>query len=87
MRRHRRTSNILDLTRGPGRLASALKIDKRYDGIDLCARGPLWLGAAVKPSGKIGQSARIGISREVHRLLRFYERGNPHVSGPKWLSP
>ena len=87
MRRHRRTDNIFDLTRGPGRLASALKIDRRLDGIDLCARGPLWLGAAIKPSGKIGQSARIGISREVHRLLRFYERGNPHVSGPKWLSP
>ncbi|HEV2297304.1 MAG TPA: DNA-3-methyladenine glycosylase [Candidatus Acidoferrales bacterium] len=85
MRRYRHTNNLFDLTRGPGRLASAMKIDKRYDGTDLCARGPLWLGAAVRPTGEIGESVRIGISREVHRLLRFYERGNPHVSGPKRL--
>lgn len=85
MRRHRRTENLFDLSRGPGRLACAMKIDKRYDGMDLCARGPLWLGAAVRPAGEIGESVRIGISREVHRLLRFYERGNPHVSGPKRL--
>lgn len=83
MCRHRRTDNLFNLTRGPGRLAQALKINKRYDGVDLCARGPLWLGAAVKPAGEIGESVRIGISREVHRLLRFYERDNPHVSGPK----
>jgi DNA-3-methyladenine glycosylase len=87
MHRHRRTEKFFDLTRGPGRLASALRIDKRYDGIDLCARGPLWLGAAVKPAGEIGESVRIGISREAHRLQRFYERGNPHVSGPKRLNP
>ena len=28
-----------DLTRGPGRLARALDVDKRYDGVDLCAPG------------------------------------------------
>ena len=86
MRRHRQTENLFDLTRGPGRLACAMQIDKRYDGIDLCAPGPLWLGAAVKPAGTIGQSVRIGISREIARVLRFYERGNPNVSGPKRLS-
>jgi DNA-3-methyladenine glycosylase len=85
MHRHRRTDNFLDLTRGPGRLASALRIDKRYDGIDLCTPGPLWLGEAVRPAGEIGVSVRIGISRELHRLLRFYERGNAHVSGPRRL--
>jgi len=86
MQRYRRTTNILELTRGPGRLASAMRIDKRLDGVDLCASGPIWLGAAVKPAGKVGKSVRIGITREVHRLLRFYERGNPFVSGPKRLS-
>ncbi|HEV2489221.1 MAG TPA: DNA-3-methyladenine glycosylase [Candidatus Acidoferrales bacterium] len=85
MQRHRGTNKLLDLTRGPGRLAGAMKIDKRLNGLDLCARGPLWLGAAVKPAGEVGESVRIGITREVHRLLRFYERGNPFVSGPKRL--
>ena len=73
----------LDLVRGPGRLAAALGIDKRYDGIDLCAPGPLWLGAPVTPTGPVGISTRIGLTREVERELRFYERDNPHVSGPK----
>jgi DNA-3-methyladenine glycosylase len=75
----------LDLVRGPGRLAAALGIDKRYDGVDLCAPGPLWLGAPVKPVGPVGISTRIGLTREVERELRFYERDNPHVSGPKKL--
>ena len=86
MERHRGTTRLLDLARGPGRLAAALGIDKRLDGVDLCARGPLWLGAAVKPAGTIGESVRIGITREVHRLLRFFERGNPYVSGSKRLN-
>ncbi|MGH9430731.1 MAG: DNA-3-methyladenine glycosylase [Terriglobia bacterium] len=85
MERHRAQSGRLDLARGPGRLAAAMAIDLRYDGLDLCARGSLWLGAPVRRTGDIGSSVRIGISREVHRLLRFYERGNPYVSGPKRL--
>lgn len=87
MKDHRGTGRELDLTRGPGRLTAALRIDTRCDGIDLCASGPLWLGEAVRRAGPIGTSVRIGISREAHRLLRFYERGNPYVSGPRRLSP
>src|SRR5215472_10325467 len=37
MQRHRKTTELLDLTRGPGRLAQALQIDRRHDGVDLCA--------------------------------------------------
>ena len=47
MMRHRGTSRILDLARGPGRLAAAMRIDRRCDGADLCAGGPLWLGAVA----------------------------------------
>ena len=85
MERHRGTQRLVDLTRGPGRLAKAMDIDKRYDGLDLCAEGPLWLGALLKRAGAIGVSVRIGINREVHQLYRFYERGNPFVSGLKRL--
>ena len=85
MQQNRGTSRILDLTRGPGRLAAAFGIDKRFDGVDLCGRGPLWLGAEVKPPGRIGKCIRIGITREAEKLRRFYERGNPFVSGPKSL--
>jgi DNA-3-methyladenine glycosylase len=83
MERHRGTQRLVDLTRGPGRLAKAMDIDKRYDGVDLCAEGALWLGAPLKRAGAIGESVRIGINREVHQLYRFYERGNPFVSGLK----
>jgi DNA-3-methyladenine glycosylase len=91
MEQNRATTRLLDLTRGPGRLASALQIDRRLDGVDLCAPGPLWLGAlsglrnragGEKPlAGRLGISPRIGITRAADRLLRFYERGNPFVSG------
>src|SRR5689334_24537529 len=85
MRRHRKTTELLDLTRGPGRLAQALQIDRRHDGIDLCEDESLWLGEIDHRVSPIGKSVRIGITRAADKLLRFFERGNPYVSGPKRL--
>ena len=85
MQRHRRSVRLLDLTRGPGRVAEALRVDKKLDGVDLCAAGPLWLGTAAQATGEIGESVRIGITKDAHRVLRFYELGNPFVSGPRRL--
>ena len=85
MQRHRETNRLLDLTRGPGRLAAAFQIGRCHDGLDLCAQGSLWLGESSHPVGPIGKTVRIGITRAADRLLRFYERGNPFVSGPKRL--
>lgn len=94
MRKNRGTSNLLDLTRGPGRIAAALEIDRRHDGLDLTEPGPLWLGeleigqiggGQPRRRSRIGRTVRIGISRAAHKLFRFYEIGNPFVSGPKRL--
>jgi DNA-3-methyladenine glycosylase len=96
MKKHRGCGEMLSLTRGPGRLAAAFQIERAHDGIDLCSKGKLWLGEIVsgKNSGagragrtgaRIGKSVRIGITRAADHLLRFYERGNPFVSGPKRL--
>jgi DNA-3-methyladenine glycosylase len=86
MSRRRGTERRNDLLRGPGRLAQALGIDRRQDGIDLCSAGsPLRLAAGSAPES-IGESVRIGLSREVDRVLRFYERGSPFVSGPRSLN-
>jgi len=85
MQRHRQTTRLVDLTSGPGRLAAAFRIDRRHDGVDLCAPGELWLGQTDLPVGRIGKSVRIGITHAAEKLLRFYERGNPFVSGPKRL--
>jgi DNA-3-methyladenine glycosylase len=86
MQRNRQIERLRDLARGPGRLTAALRVDGRLDGLDLCRKGPLWLGHDDHETGAIGQSARIGITRDVNRLLRFYLRGNPFVSGPRWLT-
>jgi DNA-3-methyladenine glycosylase len=94
MQRHRKSTRLLDLTRGPGRLAAALRIDRSLDGLDLFSRGPIWLGVLV-PSKSARKAApkeppvavtvRIGITHAAEKLFRFYERGNPFVSGPKRL--
>ncbi len=81
MQKRRRTLRVTDLARGPGRLTEAMAIDLGQDGLDLCIPGSLWLGDAVVAAGATGASVRIGITREAGRLLRFYERGNPNVSG------
>jgi DNA-3-methyladenine glycosylase len=83
MSRHRPGVALSDLARGPGRLATALDITRALDGHDLCAGGALWLGDAVTPRGRIGTATRIGITRETDRLLRFFEKGNRCVSGPR----
>jgi len=86
MERNRDARRTLDLTRGPGRLCAALRIDRRLDGVDFCQAGPLWLGSDGRSSGEIGRSRRIGITRATNRLLRFYIRGNRFVSGPQALN-
>jgi len=95
MQRHRKATARVDLTRGPGRLAAALRINRQLDGLDLFSGGPLWLGVMKNPnSGRtnfaaaealIGTTVRIGITRWAEKPFRFYERGNPFVSGPKRL--
>lgn len=100
MRRHRKNVELRDLARGPGRLAAALWIDKRLDGLDLFSRGPLWLGVmevrktvvqrigaetSARPPCVVASTIRIGITRAADRLFRFYECGSPFVSGPKRL--
>ena len=94
MQRHRKSMELRDLTRGPGRLAAALRIDRRLDGLDLFSRGPVWLGVLMssKSSSRgsggepaVGITVRIGITRAADKLFRFYERGSPFVSGPKRL--
>ena len=53
-----------------------MHIDMHFDGFDLCAPGPIWLGTAVGREGAVGSSRRIGLTREVDRQFRFFELGN-----------
>jgi DNA-3-methyladenine glycosylase len=86
MAHNRGTERLRDLARGPGRLAEALSIDRALDGLDLCRKGPLWLAGDGQAPSDVGKSVRIGIAREAGRVLRFYVRGSPFVSGAKSLN-
>ena len=55
----------LDLCSGPGRLAQALAVDRRDDGLDLVAGDGLWLEAARGPSRSPRGSAWVCTRRVV----------------------
>ncbi|GAB6851571.1 DNA-3-methyladenine glycosylase [Paraburkholderia kururiensis] len=89
MTARRNGAPLRDLARGPGRLTRAFGIGQAFDGQDLCTGHGLWIGqmpihgdAAVKA---VAATKRIGLSREMHHMLRFYEAGSPFVSGPRKL--
>lgn len=80
------SERLLDVARGPGRLARAMGVTLADDGTDLCGSGALYLAAPVRHAGAIATSVRIGITKDAERPLRFFERGNAFVSGPKLLN-
>jgi DNA-3-methyladenine glycosylase len=86
MRRGRESVRLADLARGPGRLAAALRIDRRHDGIDLFRPGVLWIGSDATPVGAIRESARIGLTKGAEARLRYYLAGNEYLSGARRLN-
>jgi DNA-3-methyladenine glycosylase len=83
LRRHRPpNTHDLQLTNGPAKLCQALGIDKQLNAHNL-RESPLQL--ELKPpisEDQIVQTTRVGITRDVDRLWRFYIRKNPFVSKP-----
>jgi DNA-3-methyladenine glycosylase len=69
---------LLDLCSGPGRLAQALGVDRRDDGVDLVAGGGLWfeVGSRAEP---VALGNRVGV-HETDRLWRYWLEGDPFVS-------
>lgn len=83
MVRHRGHRPLPMLCRGPGNLCRALGITRALKGQSLITgRVQIWQGEPV-PDSRVGVSARIGIQKAVDRPWRFYELGNPAVSG-RW---
>ncbi len=76
-----RRGRTRDLCSGPGRLSQALGITGALDA-HLLDRPPLRLVPREPvPAERVGRSPRIGVTRARERELRFFLRGNPHVSG------
>jgi DNA-3-methyladenine glycosylase len=69
---------LLDLCSGPGRLAQALAVDRRHDGIDLVAGGDVWLEAGSRTE-PIAIGNRVGV-HETDRRWRYWLDGDPFVS-------
>ena len=72
-----------DLSRGPGRLAQALGLDRAHDGADLVGgdRG-VWLVDDGTPwPSPPGAGPRIGLTKAVDEPWRFWVPGDPNVSG------
>jgi DNA-3-methyladenine glycosylase len=75
-----------DLARGPGRLTAALDVDRRHDGIDLFARGPLWIASDGTEIESIGESVRIGLTKAADARLRYFVAGSDYLSGARRLN-
>jgi DNA-3-methyladenine glycosylase len=87
MRKNRPVAHDKQLTNGPGKLCTALAIDRALDGADLCdAQSPLWIAQnpdhkkLVLDRGPMITTTRIGITKATHLPLRFYLKGSPWVS-------
>lgn len=83
MQAQRKQTNAFNLTNGPGKLAQALTIDKKLDGITIMQPGELFIepGPAFDKT-LIQASPRIGISSAKDHLWRFFIKDNPWVSRP-----
>jgi DNA-3-methyladenine glycosylase len=86
MHRARGIGRTRDLARGPGRLAAAMQVDLRHDGLDLFAGEALWVGSDDSPVPTIGESTRIGLTRAAEARLRFFVAGSDYLSGTRKLN-
>jgi len=76
-----------DLCSGPAKLAQAMAIDRTLDGVDLAECVNLFVDPGSRVAAdKIVTAPRIGVGYAeewADAPLRFYVRGNPHVSCSK----
>jgi len=81
MKKYRGTTDIHNLTNGPAKLAQALKIDKQLYAHDLTKK-PLQIFEPARRNFEIVETTRIGISKAVDEIARFYIKDSPFVSQP-----
>lgn len=79
MKRNRSTTDIVTLCNGPAKLAQALYIDKSFYGHDL-TKPPLQIFEPNSVNFKIKETTRIGISKGVDEIGRFYIQGSEFIS-------
>ena len=81
MMKNRKVKDVENLTNGPGKLTKAMKIDKRFSGLDVTKRNSeiIVIDSGIKPKN-VAKSHRIGVTKDLPEKLRFYLKGNRFVS-------
>jgi DNA-3-methyladenine glycosylase len=69
------------LTNGPGRLGQAFALHKSDTGVDVVTSDDIYLLRGPRPT-RLGASARIGITRDIDRLWRFFDETSGSLSRP-----
>lgn len=82
MERRRGRSGV-ETTNGPGKVCAALNIERSLTGHDLALSPLRLIQRPLLTERAITVAPRIGISKAVHELRRFYITGNPYVSKPR----
>lgn len=80
MLRNRPVEDLIELTNGPGKLTTALGVDKRLHGMDVTTEGSEVLVTDCGGEFEVGTSHRIGVRRDLEEELRFFIKGNRFVS-------
>jgi DNA-3-methyladenine glycosylase len=87
MEKQRPGKDRLQLTSGPGKFCSAMRITRELDGVDLCsADSPIFIAentnfAKLRRSlGPVVRTPRIGIAVATRWLLRYYLSASEFVS-------
>jgi len=83
MRKRRAVGPDRLLCAGPGRLAEALGLTRRLDGLAMRGSPVSVLAGDPIPVARVRRTARIGITRAADWPLRFLVRDSPWVSGPR----
>jgi DNA-3-methyladenine glycosylase len=76
----RRGMSGVNVTNGPGKICQALAIDLRLSGHDLAETPVRLIKKLALADDEITTGPRIGISKAVHELRRFYIAGNSYIS-------
>jgi DNA-3-methyladenine glycosylase len=69
------------LTNGPGRLGQAFALHRSDTGVDAVTSDEIYLLGGPRPAN-LAASARIGITRDVDRLWRFFDEASGWISRP-----
>ncbi len=79
MQRLRGTTEVGNLSNGPGKLCRAFGLDTSHSGVDLTGKA-IYVSGCESADHNVGVSSRIGIKQGTERKWRFYIEGNRFVS-------